>query len=67
MPPQDCHNDYILDYIGRHSLKESDGGWTWKFDDEMFNSDEFKDEMDELRKELERLKLELQELREDKD
>ncbi|MGB3809881.1 MAG: alpha/beta hydrolase [Parvibaculum sp.] len=31
-PPQPCENRYILDYIARHSLKEVDGGWTWKFD-----------------------------------
>lgn len=31
-PPQPCENRYILDYIARHSLKQVDGGWTWKFD-----------------------------------
>ncbi|MEL6752716.1 MAG: alpha/beta hydrolase [Pseudomonadota bacterium] len=36
-PPQPCENHFILDYIARHSLKESTGdrgepGWTWKFD-----------------------------------
>lgn len=36
-PPQGCENHYIVDYIGRHSLKsiesETGGtGWTWKFD-----------------------------------
>ncbi len=31
-PPQPCENGYILDYIARHSLKESADGWTWKFD-----------------------------------
>lgn len=41
MPPQDCNNDYILDYIGRHSLKEVDAGWTWKFDDTMFRKFDF--------------------------
>jgi pimeloyl-ACP methyl ester carboxylesterase len=47
MPPQDCSNEYVLDYIGRHSLKETDGGWTWKFDDQMFNKFEFGDNMHE--------------------
>ncbi len=47
MPPQDCSNDYILDYIGRHSLKEVSQGWTWKFDDQMFNKFEFGDNMHE--------------------
>jgi pimeloyl-ACP methyl ester carboxylesterase len=32
MPPQSCENGFILDYIARHSLKPTDGGWTWKFD-----------------------------------
>ncbi|MCB1645175.1 MAG: alpha/beta hydrolase [Pseudomonadales bacterium] len=41
MPPQDCKNQYLLDYIGKHSLKAVDGGWTWKFDDSMFNKFEF--------------------------
>lgn len=36
MPPQDCENNYLLDYIGRHSLKKEKGGWAWKFDGQMF-------------------------------
>ncbi len=32
MPPQSCDNDFILDYIARHSLTPAEGGWTWKFD-----------------------------------
>jgi len=43
MPPQDCENDYILDYIGRHSLEEAEGGWTWKFDDNLFGKFQFSD------------------------
>lgn len=36
-PPQPCENHYAMDYIARHSLKETkseDGqaGWVWKFD-----------------------------------
>ena len=34
-PPQPCNNDYILQYIARHSLMPADGGWAWKFDEEM--------------------------------
>ncbi len=41
MPPQDCKNDYLLDYIGRHSLTETEAGWTWKFDDGLFRKFEF--------------------------
>ena len=31
-PPQDCDNLFIVDYVARHSLREVEGGWTWKFD-----------------------------------
>ncbi len=32
MPPQTCENLYIVDWVGRRSLKEVEGGFTWKFD-----------------------------------
>ena len=32
MPPQSCDNDFIVEYIARHSLVPAEGGWTWKFD-----------------------------------
>ena len=32
IPPQICDNEYIVEHIARHSLKECDGGYTWKFD-----------------------------------
>jgi len=32
LPHQQCENLYLLDHIARTSLKEQDGGWTWKFD-----------------------------------
>ncbi|SLN29613.1 alpha/beta fold hydrolase [Oceanibacterium hippocampi] len=41
MPEQPCANDYILDYIGRHSLKRVEGGWSWKFDGTPFNGEAF--------------------------
>jgi pimeloyl-ACP methyl ester carboxylesterase len=34
-PPQPCDNQYILDYIARHSLMPMDGGWAWKFDEDL--------------------------------
>ena len=37
-PEQPCENDYIVDFIARHSLKEVDGGWTWKFDPSIWTS-----------------------------
>ncbi len=37
-PEQPCENDYIVDFIARHSLKQVDGGWTWKFDPSIWTS-----------------------------
>lgn len=34
-PPQPCENQYILEYIARHSLMPADGGWAWKFDEDL--------------------------------
>ena len=34
-PPQPCENRYIMEYIARHSLLRVDGGWAWKFDEEL--------------------------------
>jgi pimeloyl-ACP methyl ester carboxylesterase len=40
-PIQTCENTFIVDYIGRHSLKQVAGergeGWTWKFDPFMWH------------------------------
>jgi len=32
MPPQNCENQFIVEFIARHSLMPVEGGWTWKFD-----------------------------------
>ena len=32
MPPQTADNLYTVDWVARHSLREVDGGFTWKFD-----------------------------------
>lgn len=32
MPAQPCDNAFITDFIARTSIRECDGGWTWKFD-----------------------------------
>lgn len=37
-PPQPCENLYIADFIARRSLKEVDGGWTWKFDPDLWHN-----------------------------
>ena len=34
-PPQPCENRYIMEYIAKHSLMQVDGGWAWKFDEEL--------------------------------
>ena len=31
-PHQACANDFLVEFIGRHSLIPAEGGWTWKFD-----------------------------------
>lgn len=36
VPPQPCENDYIKRHVARLSLKQVDGGWTWKFDPRVF-------------------------------
>lgn len=37
-PPQPCENEYILQYIARNSLMRVDGGWAWKFDEDLFTT-----------------------------
>jgi pimeloyl-ACP methyl ester carboxylesterase len=37
IPPQPCDNDYIVEYIARRSIRETDAGWTWKFDPHLFD------------------------------
>ena len=34
-PPQPCDNDYIMRYIAKQSLLRVEGGWAWKFDEEL--------------------------------
>ena len=36
VPGQPCENQYIVDHVARHSLREGSGGWTWKFDPVIF-------------------------------
>jgi pimeloyl-ACP methyl ester carboxylesterase len=36
VPPQPCDHDFIVDHIARNSLRETDVGWTWKFDPALF-------------------------------
>lgn len=32
MPEQPCENEFLIDYIARHSVRETEAGWCWKFD-----------------------------------
>lgn len=41
MPPQSCDNEFIVEFIGRHSLMEVEGGWSWKFDGEAMGGRRF--------------------------
>lgn len=36
MPPQPCENAWAVDHIARNSLVETEAGWTWKFDRNVF-------------------------------
>jgi len=36
VPAQPCDNAFIIDHIARHSLHAIDGGYTWKFDANVF-------------------------------
>jgi pimeloyl-ACP methyl ester carboxylesterase len=36
VPSQEHYLDYVIDYVARHSLKEVEGGWQWKFDRRIF-------------------------------
>lgn len=53
VPPQPCENTYIVNYIGRHSMGEVEGGWSWKFDMQFLQ----KTQMDDLQQEIKKLKL----------
>ena len=48
-PEQPCENDYILDFIARRSLKEVEGGWTWKFDPAIWSRFSIGDTAERLR------------------
>jgi len=32
MPEQLCENTFLVEHIGRNSIKREEAGWTWKFD-----------------------------------
>ena len=32
MPPQECKNQFLLDFIAERSVRKTDQGWSWTFD-----------------------------------
>lgn len=40
VPPQPCDNAWLLAHVARHSLREVDDGWTWRFDPRIFTARE---------------------------
>lgn len=37
IPLQECKNTFLVDHVGRHSIKQFPQGWSWKFDDGIYN------------------------------
>lgn len=48
-PAQECENHYAIDYVARGSLKQVEGGWTWKFDPAIWQRFETGDTSEVLR------------------
>lgn len=36
VPEQAHYLDYVMDHVGRHSIRQVEGGWSWKYDPEIF-------------------------------
>ena len=43
LPSQDCENDFIVEFIARHSLRKVDDGWVWKFHPAAMGADRWKE------------------------
>lgn len=41
MPEQPCENGFLVDYIARHSVRETLEGWRWKFDPDAMGARRF--------------------------
>jgi len=37
VPPQDHYLDFVMDHVARQSIKPVEGGYTWKFDRQIFS------------------------------
>lgn len=38
VPAQPCDNGWLLEHVARQSLKETETGWTWRFDPRIFTA-----------------------------
>jgi pimeloyl-ACP methyl ester carboxylesterase len=36
VPEQEHYLDYVIDHVGRHSIRAVEGGWSWKYDPDIF-------------------------------
>jgi len=43
-PEQPCDNDFLVEYMAYHSLKQVEGGYCWKFDPAVLQPDRLKNE-----------------------
>ena len=43
MPAQPCDNEFLVEFIARHSLKAEGEGWNWKFDPRAMGADRWKE------------------------
>ncbi len=41
MPEQPCENPFLVEHIGRHSIRQDGAGWSWKFDPTAMGSRRF--------------------------
>ena len=39
-PDQPCANQFLMDYMAKHSVKETEGGYVWKFDPAIMSLDD---------------------------
>ncbi|MGD9982786.1 MAG: alpha/beta fold hydrolase [Porticoccaceae bacterium] len=48
IPPQRCPNQFLIDHIARHSVREVEDGWTLKADPALLDHFRFEDQTDAL-------------------
>ncbi len=47
-PAQPCTHEYILQHIAAHSIRQTTGGWTWKFDSTMHDGYKIGDDLPDI-------------------